>query len=235
MCSFCDALKRGDYLRLALGGPRMPRIKDLRAAGLSPEQIVRVLEEEENRTLPKIREQTRLRTQRYRERLRVTRHCDGGDASPASQAPLTKSLFLDSEESLLDSENRGESYTRPRKNAGFLRELPSDWILPPEGREYARAKGWTEQRITDQEERFRNYWHGSGGKKKDWLATWRNWVTSDYNNGKETNHVGPTKKTCASVIGDLLDKLGDTESGARGVHPETGSLASGVLPPRRGG
>lgn len=52
--------------------------------------------------------------------------------------------------------------------------------LSPRWREYAIKQGITQPEITF--EQFKNYWTSPNAKrpiKKDWLATWRNWVLKE--------------------------------------------------------
>jgi uncharacterized protein YdaU (DUF1376 family) len=57
--------------------------------------------------------------------------------------------------------------------------LPDGWLLPREWGEWALGEGWNEQTVRDQADRFRDYWisaPGQKGVKRDWYATWRNWM-----------------------------------------------------------
>lgn len=60
--------------------------------------------------------------------------------------------------------------------------LPDDFVLPDEWGEWAEKNGLPFDEITLQAQRFKNYWWGkagANGRKKDWFATWRNWVLDD--------------------------------------------------------
>lgn len=57
--------------------------------------------------------------------------------------------------------------------------LPENWHLPRDWGEWALSEGWPEQVIRDQADRFRDYWISKSGQaatKRDWFATWRNWM-----------------------------------------------------------
>ena len=58
--------------------------------------------------------------------------------------------------------------------------LPDDWTPPEDWIAWAREHtGWGRERVLDVADRFRDYWvsvPGAKGRKRDWLATWRNWV-----------------------------------------------------------
>lgn len=65
---------------------------------------------------------------------------------------------------------------KARKRAS---RLPEDWVLPMEWGRWAVEEGWPEAIIRDQSERFRDHWHAASGQtasKRDWFATWRNWM-----------------------------------------------------------
>ena len=57
--------------------------------------------------------------------------------------------------------------------------LPDSWSLDEVGRAYAHREGLDPAWIDHEAARFANYWHGVSGTrgvKRDWPATWRNWV-----------------------------------------------------------
>ncbi len=45
---------------------------------------------------------------------------------------------------------------------------------------FAISKGWAETRAQTEFDRFRDHFLASGAKKRDWDATWRNWIRSPY-------------------------------------------------------
>lgn len=64
---------------------------------------------------------------------------------------------------------------QPRKGT----TLPLDWQPTAQDVSYAIDHGLEDRRLDDEVERFRNYWTakaGAGATKRDWHATWRNWV-----------------------------------------------------------
>lgn len=60
--------------------------------------------------------------------------------------------------------------------------LPSDWV-PSEGNiEFAKKRGFSMEQILDIADTFRNHWiakAGTDAAKRDWDATWRNWVKKE--------------------------------------------------------
>lgn len=82
-------------------------------------------------------------------------------------------------------EESREEKSREEKNSPSLRSgevrasrLPTDWVLPDDWRQWARAER-SDLDLDRAAASFADYWHGKAGKdgrKADWLATWRNWV-----------------------------------------------------------
>lgn len=70
--------------------------------------------------------------------------------------------------------------------------LASDWTPSPDCAAYAVQRGMTSARIQIETEKFRNYWtakSGAGATKRDWEATWRNWIitATEQGNGPRNN------------------------------------------------
>lgn len=67
----------------------------------------------------------------------------------------------------------------PKKKATKGTRISDDWALTDELRDYARTKGLSDGQITNEADKFKNYWlaaSGSNAVKRDWNATWRNWI-----------------------------------------------------------
>src|SRR5262245_7360011 len=59
--------------------------------------------------------------------------------------------------------------------------LADDWQPTEADISYAIGRGMSRERMATESERFRNYWHAKSGQaatKRDWGATWRNWILS---------------------------------------------------------
>ena len=72
----------------------------------------------------------------------------------------------------------GEPPTKPVRGS----TIPTDWAPSPADWEYAAGKGLSPDRITHAAERFLNFWKaktGADARKRDWAATWRNWILED--------------------------------------------------------
>jgi hypothetical protein len=71
--------------------------------------------------------------------------------------------------------------------------LSADW-RPSEGLiAYAANQGMSPAHIALESEKFKNYWtakSGAGAVKRDWPATWRNWIL----NAMEASHVSPASR-----------------------------------------
>lgn len=85
--------------------------------------------------------------------------------------------------------------------------LSADWVLPEEGRVYARGKGWDDTKIDLEAERFKNHAHGGERKQSNWLSAWRNWVTSPF---QQNGSGGARVARKGTGYLDLALELGDT-------------------------
>lgn len=93
-------------------------------------------------------------------------------------------VTLDSEKATAESSRDGpkpsiNGKAKP-KTADKATRLPDDWRLPDEWRDWAVTVYHLEpQRAVRLSLAFRDYWIAKPGKdavKRDWLATWRNWI-----------------------------------------------------------
>jgi len=83
----------------------------------------------------------------------------------------------------------GRRTSRERDKKGT--RLPTDWAPSTDLVGYATAQGFTVERARLEAEKFKNYWSaksGAGAVKRDWDATWRNWIL----NVVERRHGGGT-------------------------------------------
>ncbi len=78
--------------------------------------------------------------------------------------------------------NNQEPITKDKKNPTGSKNatrLPPRWELPEDWGDWALGQGLGMDEILNEEEKFRDYWIGVGGakgRKRDWQATWRNWI-----------------------------------------------------------
>lgn len=102
-------------------------------------------------------------------------------------APAQPSLLPDTP----DAPRPPVEVPKPPKQKREAARLPEDWCAPQEYRQYALERGFTEPMVDAVEVRFRRYWTSPDAKnpaKKDWLATWQNWIDreAEKNNGHST-------------------------------------------------
>lgn len=70
----------------------------------------------------------------------------------------------------------------PGKEPGRARatRLPPEWSAPAEFIEFAKTEGLTRDEARGVERVFRDHWISArDGAKRDWFATWRNWIRRD--------------------------------------------------------
>lgn len=94
---------------------------------------------------------------------------------------------------------------KPKRETRATR-LTEDWRLPDEWLEWAEAER-PEMNIPLLGEMFYDYWIAQGGQKgakKDWLATWRNWVRNQQAKPQllrvnHNNHAGSNLKAVGGI------------------------------------
>lgn len=233
-------------------------LRSLVAAGVSAEQIVDVVEAElaadagaleERRS----RDRDRKARQRSRDRLAVpvtsrksrdthdqpietledfkasvTDDVDALENSASLSLTSSSEDFLGKKERVVVARARGASRDRGTR-------LPDDWLPDGEGQTLASETlgQWAYREL----EKFRDHWKaqpGSRGLKRDWNATWRNWVrrASEYGNKGSNGHG--RKRTVSEVadafIAELDDKIRREEAEAGNG---AGQSSLGLLPPRQ--
>ena len=100
-----------------------------------------------------------------------------GNAKKERRKEGRDSSSLRSEES--DSSLRSESSGRKKRAGAQGARIQGDWTPSAEDRAFARAEGLPSQAIDREAGRFRDFWiakTGASATKKDWPATWRNWI-----------------------------------------------------------
>jgi hypothetical protein len=129
-----------------------------------------------------------------------------------------------------------------RRQSGSERgnRLPSDWTASQNCIDYALSHGMVSSQIQLEVEKFKNYWiarTGAGAIKRDWEATWRNWILK----AMEMHHDGAGKRrspAAASIagrpatganavlagMGRLADRLAHDRNATRSID---GQVASG--------
>lgn len=89
-------------------------------------------------------------------------------------------------ESLESASHELVTLAKRKAPSGRGSRLQADW-RPSEGDiQYAMNRGMSEGRIRDEAEKFFNYWTakaGAGATKRDWPATWRNWILTAMERG----------------------------------------------------
>lgn len=96
--------------------------------------------------------------------------------------------------------------------------LASGWLPGPAGVAYAQNKGLSDEELNREIEKFANYWtakSGQGATKRDWPATWRNWVITVIERRGARNGPGP--KSTIERGRELAEEI-RREERARGIE-----------------
>ena len=117
----------------------------------------------------------------------------------------------------------------PAKRAS---QIPETW-MPSDGvREWAKSEGMTNADVDSQILRFVDHWRGEGKPRKDWDATFRNWMR----NAREWGHLDPANAKQAKSGGgqfnpsDFIASIGDDdehESNQEGISDIGSVVAEG--------
>lgn len=99
--------------------------------------------------------------------------------------------------------------------------LPSDWTLPSEwaneAHEILRDLNRPDISVALEAQKFKDHWTSEGEAKKDWMATWRNWIRNSVNFNKPNGKAKGNGQT-----GTLWTGI-DQQDYSRGVN-EDGSF-----------
>jgi hypothetical protein len=168
-------------------------------------------------------------------------------------ASLVSSMLADGVEhaAIVRAVQAAEMTFRQRaSNHGSARgtRLSSDWQPSDDLVAYAVEQGMPINRIHLEAEKFKNYWTaktGAAATKRDWAATWRNWILTAMEgrhvaNASRRGSGGPASiagraPTGASAVlagmGRLADRLAEKRRTARPSHGqmEAGADAAGKL------
>ncbi len=95
----------------------------------------------------------------------------------------------------------------PRKKREAARtRVDLAWVLPDDLRDYCRSRGWPDQRIDFQFDKFKNFHHAKGNLMASWPSAWRTWVGNDYD-GKGGKPGGSTPNRADSAIDGMFSDL----------------------------
>jgi hypothetical protein len=141
-------------------------------------------------------------------------------ASPTIPVVLPESYGRTTEPLPLGRDVEGEEEQGSGRGKRATR-IPPDFALTPELRQYAEAKA-PNVNIELATEKFINHWtaaSGSNASKRDWAATWRNWMLSDQERaGRGTAGRPSTSQLRLQAGMDLLNQTradhGQLELGA---------------------
>lgn len=84
--------------------------------------------------------------------------------------------------------------------------LPYNWHLPMAWGEWAVAEGMDEFSVRREGDRFADYWHGLSGArgvKRDWQATWRNWIRKALDDRRPKSKAGKPQEGEVREIGGV--------------------------------
>lgn len=123
-------------------------------------------------------------------------------AKQFNSTPNSKSRVLP-----IENQNQNQNHIRKESKDSFSKKssngtrLKEDFSLPDSWKDFARQEGWTDSAIDREADTFRDYWVAKSGQnatKRDWQATWRNWIRNNETRKGFTN--GEAKQTPSITV-----------------------------------
>jgi len=137
----------------------------------------------------------------------------------AKNAERMKAVRTHAPTSMHTETQQSACVSKKKKVRKVRHTLPENWTLSENDRAYARTKGWADDRIDAEGERFRLYYLGKGVLLADEHLTWCKWVISPYQNGAgngalHTRSSGQQKRnTLAEAFAEIRSELGSRSGG----------------------
>jgi hypothetical protein len=118
-------------------------------------------------------------------------------------ARLVESMLADGfdRDAIVRAVERSEKKLAATKTSGSRgMRLSNDWTPSQGCISYAEKLGMEPNEIALEAEKFKNYWtakSGAGASKRDWDATWRNWILNsmERRNAFASHHHGRSSRT----------------------------------------
>lgn len=112
-----------------------------------------------------------------------------------------------------------EAKASPKKEpARRATRLPEDWALPRAWGVWAMdEEGMVADDVRREADRFKDYWHSTGGAKAaklDWLATWKNWIRKRTDDEKNrAGGRGQRKRAFDATVNEIAHGVASGEIG----------------------
>jgi hypothetical protein len=187
-------------------------IADLRAAGCSDTEIVRILGEAEARS----RELSRLKQRRYRENVKAKQNQQARYVDNVTAPPLSQTLSPPWRDLSMRKDTESAREKKP------LVVLPEDWA--PKAAHHALARqlfGWDEWKTYEEAEHFRDKARAKDYRYADWDAAFRNWLKSPYQQQKGSTNGNGRRYGSILDASDRLDQKLDPEGTVGEYTPRT--------------
>jgi|SRR6185312_7932065 len=151
-------------------------------------------------------------------------------------AGLVESMLADGfdRDAIVRAVERSEKKLAATKTSGSRgMRLSNDWAPSQDCISYAEKLGMEANEIALEAEKFKNYWtakSGAGASKRDWDATWRNWILASMerrhvvagrHHGRSSRTNSGTRHSSAGAdavlagMGRLADRLTQSPDGPR--------------------
>lgn len=123
-----------------------------------------------------------------------------------------------------EKKEKEEANASSKKSKGS--RLPDGWFLPVEYGEWAVEQEWSIPVIRLEADKFKDYWHsvaGAKAAKRDWFATWRNWMRNS--NSPKAINGGLNEQSNHGTKNDQLGGLTQAEQRSNATLANISRLA----------
>lgn len=167
---------------------------------------------------PRMREEYEKATAKSAVRRTSGKAGAAAKALKSLEAPAANASGLLKHTQNSDIRDTTDVVSKPRKRGetpARASRLSADWTLPDELRDWAIEQGWPPPLIDHEAERMRDWSLSSpNGAKRDWAATWRNWMRDKPKlsamdggrNGERTNKTDRLQRIVAAAAAGTSGK-----------------------------
>jgi len=127
---------------------------------------------------------------------------------PIDQVPTNERPSTDQ----VSTTNKNDNNDKNVKKGNRGSRLPDDWTATDDYINFALKEGLTIDAANREADKFKDYWHSAtkNAVKKDWLATWRNWIRNnkDYNKNAKSNNKSSVENFIEGFSGRNIEDFG---------------------------
>jgi uncharacterized protein YdaU (DUF1376 family) len=160
----------------------------------------------------------------------------------AAAEQMLKRRRANAEQMLTQSQSQSQSHKKEDIESASLGSAPTkgsrlseDWQPSPDNLSFAESEGFSASEINLEAAKFRDYWvgrAGAGGVKRNWSATWRNWIRKSKEGRRNGRYVQDDKSASAAAkrLAELAERGRFTFGPRPSLLPAQGGNGIRLLP-----